>query len=400
MLVRCTFLAAMALCAFGQETAQTDEISPVLAAGNAAYLKGDYQGARDQYQNAWDLAKQRPNEDPIRYDVLKRLSRAQAAQGAYQDAKDTLSMAISWREQTNGNTDPKLPDDLLLAAAYLKALKDYDGALAVLNRVVMLHGRAARSFDTVAVADDYSRMSQVQMAAKRPDAAVNVLKIALDIRTNLAGPLDPSLIYDLDRLGSIYNSTQDYDKAEEAYRHALVIRESMFGKNDADLIPDVDGLAFALFGEKKYDEAEPVYRRLIDLWASSTTPEHPMLAIAWQKLGVFYFEQKRYDEAKEAYDRGNAIRTLFLSTGFSEQAADTLKQGDKAAVIALYQKALKPLDPPNPVYDGLKKDIQGMIAELSKKTNAEWRTKERLSKDTTDKASPAPDRSDSTKKKQ
>jgi tetratricopeptide (TPR) repeat protein len=369
----CAAAAVLSLCAMGQETPPGD-LQPLLAAGNASYLRGDYDAACEQYEKAWDLAKGLPNADPLRYETLKRLSAVRAAVGQYGEANDYLSMALSWREQINGPGDPKIADDLLLSVGYLRALKDYDGALATLGRVMGLHARAAGNIENSNVADDFSRVAQVYMAMKKPEEAVRVLTAALDIRTRLAGPLDHTLVFDLDRLGAVYTGMQMYDKAEESYRHALVIRESIYGRDDADLIPNVDGLAFALFGQKKYDEAEPVYRRLIALWAASTAPEHPMLAVAWQKFGVFYFDQKKYDLAKEAYDKGNAIRTLFLATGLAEQAADTLKQGDKAATIALYRKALKPLDPPNPVYDGLRKDIESMIVELSRKTDAQWKT--------------------------
>jgi hypothetical protein len=53
------------------------------------------------------------------------------------------------------------------------------------------------------VADDFSRIAQIQMELKKPDAAVGSLNTALDIRTKLLGPLDPSLVYDLDRLAGI-----------------------------------------------------------------------------------------------------------------------------------------------------------------------------------------------------
>jgi tetratricopeptide (TPR) repeat protein len=401
MMLRTSTLAVVfGLCALAQDT-PPDDLQTLLGAGNTSYLHGEYDAARQSYDKAWELAKQLPNEDPQRYDVLKRLASVRAAQGQYSEANDFLSMALSWCEQTNGIKDPKIPGDLLQSVGYLRALKDYDGALLVLGRVLGLHIRAAGTFENSNVADDYSRMAQVYMAMKNTDRAIEVLNTALDIRTKLAGPLDQTLIFDLDRLASIYSGTQVYDKAEDTYRHALVIRESIFGKDDADLIPNVDGLAFALFGQQKYDEAEPVYKRLVALWELSLTPEHPMVAIAWQKIGVFYFAQKKYDLAKEAYDKGNAIRSLFLSTGLSEQAADTLKQGDKPAVIALYQRALKPLDPPNPLYDGLRKDVEGMIAELSKKTNAEFRSQDRLTrKDPDAKSDPAPKTDPTAKKKQ
>ncbi len=369
--------AAFALFSFAQEPA-LDEIQPLLDAGNSAYLRGDYAAARDSYQKAWDLAKFRPDPaDPARYEAPKRLSTALAALGQYDEANSNLSLAISWREQVLGRNDPKIPADLLQSVVYLKALKDYDGAASVLQRVMGLHTLAGHGFDNSDVADDLSRLAQVYMLMKKPELAISSLTFALKIRTKLAGPLDPTLIYDLDRLGAAYTLTQDYAKAEDSFRHALTIRESLLGKDDADLIPDVDGLAFALFGQQKYDEAGPMYHRLIDLWESSTSADHPMLAVAWQKLGVFYSAQKKYDLANDAFSKGVAIRALNLATGLSEQAADTLTQGDKPdkpALIALYQRALKALDPPNPIFKELPKQIADMIAELSKKTNSQWKS--------------------------
>jgi tetratricopeptide (TPR) repeat protein len=330
------------------QEAAPDEIQPLLTAGNSSYLHGDYDAARASYEKARDLAKLRPFDDPVQYEAPKRLSAALAALGQYDAANSNLALAIGWLEMYSGRADPKIPG---------------------------LHLGADRSFENTNVADDHSRLAQVYMLMKMPDAAIQSLTVALNIRTKLAGPLDETLIFDLDRLGAVYTGTEAYEKAEEAYRHALTIRESLLGKDDAGLIPDVDGLAFALFGQKKYDEAEPLYHRLIDLWIASTAADHPMLAVAWQKLGVFYAAQKKYDLAKEAYDKGIAIRALHLATGLAEQAADTLTQGDKPdkpAVIALYQRALKPLDPPDPMYAELRRDIEGMIAELSKKTNSQW----------------------------
>jgi len=371
----CAAALAFSLCAIAQEP-PPGGIQPLLAAGNASYLHGDYEAALASYRQAWELAKLLPDaEDPLRYEASKRVSAAFAALGKYDAANSNLSLAISWCEQVNGPNDPKIPGDLLQSVVYLKAMKRYDDAIQVLRRVIDLHVRANRGHDNTDVADDCSRMAQVYMLMKLPDAAIGALKSALEIRSRLAGPLDQSLIFDLDRLGAVYTSTQEYEKAAEAYRHALTIRESIFGKDDADLIPDVDGLAFALFGQQKYDEADPLYHRLIDLWTASTAPDHPMLAIAWQKLGVFYLAQKKHDLAKEAYEKGGAIRTLFLATGFADQAAALLQQPDKPdkpAAIALYRKALKLLDPPSPKYGDMPKDIEKIIADLSKPGDVHW----------------------------
>src|SRR5579863_8519530 len=248
--------------------AAPEDPKSLLEGGNSAYLKGDYEAARQSYLKAWDGLQQAPPEEPLRYDVLKRLTAVRSAVGEFKDANDYLQMAINWREQTLGAADPKITDDLLQSVSLFRGMKDYGQALVVLNRVLTMHVRQG-AFDSATVADDYSRMAQIYLEQSKPEDAVSPLNTSLAIRTRLGGPLDPSMVYDLDRLGTVQTTLRAYDKSESAYRHALVIRESLFGKMNADLIADVDGLAYALFGQKRYEEAEAAYQRLIGLWVAS-----------------------------------------------------------------------------------------------------------------------------------
>src|SRR4051795_2002536 len=102
---RILFLAAV--LAYAQEP-----IPPLLEAGNAAYLKGDYESARQSFLKAGDAAQETPASDPVRYDILKRLTAVRAAAGEFADADQFLQLAINWRENTNGQNDPKVVDDL------------------------------------------------------------------------------------------------------------------------------------------------------------------------------------------------------------------------------------------------------------------------------------------------
>jgi len=108
-------------------------------------------------------------------------------------------MAINWRENTLGPDDPKITDDLLQDVALCRGMKDYGRALALVNTVLARHARAFQ-FESVQVADDYSRMAQILLEQKKPEDAISPLNTALQIRTRLGGPLDPSLVYDLDRM--------------------------------------------------------------------------------------------------------------------------------------------------------------------------------------------------------
>ena len=293
---RPTLLAAFLFAIFlhAQDTPpQTPppDAKSLLDTGNGAYLKGDYETARQAYLKAWDAMQPNPPEDPLRYDVLKRLSAVRAAVGEFKEANDYLQTAINWREQTLGPADPKITEDLLQSVGLYRGMKDYGQALVVLNRVLSMHVRQS-TFDSMVVADDYSRMAQIFLEQSKPEDAVSPLNTSLAIRTRLGGPLDSSMVYDLDRLGAVQTTLRAYDKAEGAYRHALVIRESLFGKMNADLIADVDGLAYALFGQKKYDDAELAYQRLIGLWVASVGEDHPMVAIALDKVAVFTSSRK------------------------------------------------------------------------------------------------------------
>jgi len=340
-------------------------IQPLAGAGDASYMHGDYDAARQSFEKAWALADRTAATDPARYEVLKKLARVSAASGDLAAADRYLQMAILWRESTLGPDDPKLPGDLLEAVAVCRGLKDFDRAMLLLRRVLALDTAAAGQ-DTKPVADDYSRMAQIYMDQKMADSAVGQLNLALSIRTRLAGPMDPVLVPDFDRLAEAYIALRQYDNAEYIYRRALVIRESVYGKVHADLIATVDGLAYSCFGQQKYDEAEPLYHRLIDLWVFSVGNNHPMVAIALDKVAIFYTEQKKFDQAKEALDRANAIRARSLATGLEVEANWQWEQGKPGPTKALLERALKTVEPPDPVYDDLHREIAAMLDGLRK----------------------------------
>jgi tetratricopeptide (TPR) repeat protein len=367
MLRRVGFLSlCLAACLVAQEGV-APTVAPTVPQltkdGDAFYLKGDYEAARLAFSSAWELARQTPKDNPARYDILKRLTSVRAAAGEFADADNWLQQAITWRENTLGQKDHKIADDLLISVGLCRGLKDFDRALAILRRVQSLHVEAY-TFYSAPVADDFSRIGGVYAERKEIDAAINSIGAALSIRTKLGGPLDPALISDLDRLGEYHTMMRAYDLAEAAFRHALVIRETLYGKTHADLISTVDGLAYALFGQKKYDEADPVYQRLIGLWESSVGKDHAMVAVALDKLAVFYAAQKKYPEVRDALERSTAIRARFLALGISQQATQAFTEAHLDQAKAFYRRGLAVLDPPNPINDDLREQFEGMLKAL------------------------------------
>jgi tetratricopeptide (TPR) repeat protein len=325
-------------------------IEETLAAASASYMHHDYRASLDLYEQARQLTDQTAPENPQRYEVLKRLAAVSGAQGQYKAAIDYLQSAIQWRWDQISRDDPTILIDRVQQVNLYRAMEDYAQARVVLLSVMSKH-QGLSGFRTISMADDYSLMGQIYMDEKNfPDAAEQ-LETAAAIRGAIAGQLDVSLVPDLDRLGAVYLALHTYDKAESIFRRTLVIRESVLGSENADLLATLDGLAYSYFGQSKFDEAEPVYQRLIRLWAKSVGETHPMLALALDKVGIFYSAQKKNDQAKEAFERANAIRANSLAAGLSTEAGQEREAKDLAAAAALYARAVRVLDPPNPIYD-------------------------------------------------
>lgn len=365
----CAFAAALAVSACPPLLSAQEQPAAGAAAlirtADASYLRGDYEAARQSLAGAWDQLQQTPAENPERYDVLKRLTSVRAAVGEFADAGKYLQLAIDWRRNTLGPDDPKIADDLLVSAALYRGAKQFDQAFALFPNIIGAHVRA-HNFDSAPVADDYSGMAQILMDQKQPEKAASALDVALGIRTRMAGPLDASLLPVLDRLGAIQTALRDYATAEATFRHALAIRETVFGKNDADLLATLDGLAYACFGEGKLDVAEPIYQRLLALWIQSAGADHPMIAITEDKIATFYSSWKKYDQAKAASDRATVIRTLFLANGLAAQASEQVSEENNEAAMVLYQRVIKVLDPPDPMYEELRTATAKMLEEMQK----------------------------------
>jgi len=342
---------------------QNAELDQFIRAGETSYRKADYEAARVSYEKAWELAQQTPSNTPVRYDILKRLTAVRAAAGQFAEADNYLQLAINWREIAIGRDDPKIADDLLESVTLCRGMKQFDRAMAILERVRSMHARSEGP-GSLAVADDFSRMAQIQMDLKNREGAASSLAAALGLRAKLAGQYDASLLPDLDRLGPLLIMLQRYDVAEDRFRHALVIRESLLGKDSPDLIATVDGLAYACFGQKKYDEADPFYQRLIALWTASAGKEHPMVAMAYDKVAVFYAEQKKFEQAKAAADHANAVRAHFFATGLAQEATEQFAEGKMEETKALYRRALAALDPPDPVYEDVRSQIESILKSM------------------------------------
>jgi len=345
--------------------AVAQDVDTLEKSARTAYSKGDYAAARQSLDQAWDLLQQTPAADPKRYEILKLQANVTSAAGDYASARQFIEQAMVWREQANGENDPKLPEEWIELATICDREKNFDRAIALLeqarHRHVELYGVVSGQ-----VADDFSRIALVYMDDRQPGQATPPLEAAIEIRGKAIGDEHPGLLPELDRLASIWLTLREYEKAELVFRRALVIRERLLGPDNAGLIETVEGLAYAQFGEKKLDDAEAGYKRLLALWLVATKdPSHPMIALTLDKIAVFYRETKRWDDGTKAAEKALALRAMFLANGYAAESTARLGHGDTKIALAYLRSALGVLDESRPEHEEARKILEKSIAELS-----------------------------------
>jgi len=128
--------------------------------------------------------------------------------------------------------------------------KDFDRALAILQRVVGIHTKKKGPWETSDVADDFSRIALVRAGQNKPEEEIPPLHTAIGIREKVLGADSPGLLSELDRLAQ-RRSRPGYESAETTFRRALVIREQIEGSQSPDLLTTLDGLAYSLYSAKR-----------------------------------------------------------------------------------------------------------------------------------------------------
>ena len=103
---------------------------------------------------------------------------------------------------------------------------------------------------------------------------------------------------------------------------------------------------------------------LLALWIESAGDNHPMIAITLDKIATFYTAQRKFDRAKESADRANVIRANFLANGLAAEAAEQVAEENAETAKALYQRVIKVLDPPDPMYEELRAGTELILKKM------------------------------------
>jgi tetratricopeptide (TPR) repeat protein len=142
---------------------------------------------------------------------------------------------------------------------------------------------------------------------KNFDAALPLLRRALEIRRQALGATHPDVADSLSALSSILFATRQFAEAESVATEALVIAEDRLGPDHPLVAKILDNLAGAYFQQLLFTKAEPLYRRAIAIQEKALGPDHPDLAASLSEYGALLKKTHRKKEGAEMQSQARSI---------------------------------------------------------------------------------------------
>jgi tetratricopeptide (TPR) repeat protein len=138
--------------------------------------------------------------------------------------------------QKNAAIHKNLADALWAAGDRDRALREYDAALAIKQKVWA--GR-----NSWPLANGYQDLGRRNLQLGRADAAIPQLQKALEVRSALFNGVHPSVAVAMEDLGRAYQRAGDHDRALSYYRQALALRLQLFPDGHPSVVRSYRGLA-------------------------------------------------------------------------------------------------------------------------------------------------------------
>jgi tetratricopeptide (TPR) repeat protein len=359
------------------------------AAGQAAFLRGQYREAEPLLSQALMLAQQKPVIEERMVESLRDLSNlyramsrnAEAegllraalvvherqvgewspelvrdvdalawilfAEASFADSAKVFQRSVTILEKANGETSPLLIPALLNYARLEQILQADKETVAALERIVAIREKD-RGPESVEVAGDLMRLARHHAAQKRPEAAEPIYIRSLAILEKANGAMHMSLTAPLDELGMLYAGQKRFTEAEPLLRRAVTVREWTNGPLYTETAPALENLGAVLTELKRYPEAEEVYRKALALWELKLGPDHPLMGLTLDRIASLCTLQHKYEEAEAIFRAVLEIREKGIMPTLNNIALVMAAQDNPVAAEPFYQAAITLADKPDP----------------------------------------------------
>lgn len=341
---------AIAVIPFAGNGAQADGpiFSDQLAAGNAAFLKGDMRAAEHYFASALDSVND-SNSDPNMNRAiglfwhgmaLARLASHEAAKkdfekalGIFESVPDIAESSIMLAHGELASINATLENLQEAEVGFRRALKlaekrsaaneaqflttvvgdlgsllasakRYDEAEPLLRRLLLLR----ESFGPQYVEVQRYAAFQLAFVLSKNDKqaeAIDILRKAATLAGHSSQPPEESLASVIGLLGQLLVQPLQREESLTLLRQSLAMREALYGEKSPKLALTLSTIADRLEAQGNFPEAEPTHRRLVTIFELDPVRDARALALAKIGLGRNLWKQLRSADAEivlnEAY---------------------------------------------------------------------------------------------------
>lgn len=269
--------------------------------GTAYHMKGDYQTAKNYYENILDT------EEKMKEISIRELSTDYTSlgclyldMGMYQKAYENIKKAVELDMEREEDAD-SIMTYYYLASACAELSSEghddyYEEAEACFEKVILFR-EANYQRPNTDLADVYHEYSLFCYYNGQLDKAMDYSKRAYDINISVHSEYSVSVIRNRNTQGIILEAMGEIDEALDVYEEVLDIAEELDNVPSDDLASFHFNKAEALVRKEAFDDAIISYETSKILWSDALTEESGKLAPVYQGLGKCYMEKEDYGNA-------------------------------------------------------------------------------------------------------
>jgi serine/threonine protein kinase/tetratricopeptide (TPR) repeat protein len=267
--------------------------------GFASAKLGDYTGAHQQLERAWEIGRRDLGEDhPRTLYFMGLLGAMYVKQGKFAQAEPLLLQAMEVSRRALG--------------------PEHAVALAAMHYLGGLYG-------------DQGKFAQAEP----------LLVQALEIFRRLLGEEHTSTLGTMNDLATVYQCQGKLAQAEPLVVRALEVRRRILGDEHPDTLFGMNNLAMLWKDQGKLAQAEPLFVQVLEGRRRVLGEEHPDTLSAMNNLAMYYDSQRQYPKAEPLFVQALEGRRRVLG----EDHPDTLAAMNNLAVMHERQGKLAQVEP-------------------------------------------------------
>ncbi|MBT29269.1 MAG: hypothetical protein CMO01_06370 [Thalassobius sp.] len=335
-------------------------------------IMGDYNRARQLYNQIVDIKKKKFGEEHVNYAAsMDRLINLELSMGEFNEADKKIDDVLRIFDE---NFDKKLhsfeySQALETAARYFALMGLFDEAESLLARSQRFYDKTVNARTNSSAVDE---LAYLYLKTERFRQAEDMLLEATEVREHRYGDSTRFLIKPYNQLArlaqiqgdyvdaetfvnkaqkiaeqifgdssmqvveslvihaEIDNAIGDYEGAESLINHAISIEKKVFGENHIELANSYSYLALTkLYSGADFEEVESLMGKSLSIIEQNLGKDNPIYAEALKNLALIQTENDKLDEAIKNLEVSNQIWIDRLKTDINTNSAEIeLLKGD------------------------------------------------------------------------